>query len=69
MSACRACPVAPEDGTGVGPADRTGVVKIFACLGLEPRLNSKYGFNWAGKIERFSKASTSFRGKNNGIVE
>jgi hypothetical protein len=23
--ACRACPVAPEDGTGVGPEDRTGV--------------------------------------------
>jgi len=41
----------------VGPADRTGVVKIFAFLGLEPRLNIKYGFNWAGKIERFSKVS------------
>ena len=26
-------------------------------LGLEPRLNSKYGFNWAGKIEHFSKLS------------
>jgi hypothetical protein len=23
--ACRACPVAPEDGTGVAPADGTGV--------------------------------------------
>ncbi len=23
--ACPACPVAPEDGTGVGPEDRTGV--------------------------------------------
>jgi len=33
------------------------VVKIFAFLGLEPRLNIKYGFNWAGKIERFSKVS------------
>ena len=32
----------------VGPEDRTGVVKIFAFLGLEPRLNIKYGFNWAG---------------------
>jgi len=38
-------------------ADRTGVVKIIAFLGLEPRLNIKYGFNWAGKIERFSKVS------------
>jgi len=33
------------------------VVKIFAFLGLEPRLNVKYGFNWAGKIEHFSKVS------------
>ena len=41
----------------VGPEDRTGVVKIFAFLGLEPRLNIKYGFNWAGKIEHFSKVS------------
>jgi len=32
-------------------------VKIFAFLGLEPRLNIKYGFNWTGKIERFSKVS------------
>jgi len=32
-----------------------GVVKIFACLG--PRLNINYGFNWAGKIEYFSKVS------------
>jgi hypothetical protein len=29
-------------------------VKIFAFLGLEPRLNIKNGFNWAGKIEHFS---------------
>jgi hypothetical protein len=35
----------------------SGVVKIFAFLGLEPRLNIKCGFNWAGKIERFSKVS------------
>jgi len=35
----------------------SGVVKIFAFLGLEPRLNNKNGFNWAGKIERFSKVS------------
>jgi len=30
-----ACPVAPVDGTGVGPADRTGAVKIFAFLDIE----------------------------------
>jgi hypothetical protein len=41
----------------VGLADRTGVVKIFAFLDLEPRLNLQNGFNWAGKIERFSKIS------------
>jgi hypothetical protein len=33
------------------------VVKIFAFLGLEPRLNNKNRFNWAGKIERFAKVS------------
>jgi hypothetical protein len=32
-------------------------VKIFAFLGLEPRLNVKYEFNWAGKIKHFSKVS------------
>jgi hypothetical protein len=32
-------------------------VKIFAFLGLEPRLNIKNRFNWAGKIEHFSKVS------------
>jgi hypothetical protein len=41
----------------VGPADRTGAVKIIAFLGLEPRLNNKNGFNWAGKSEHFSKVS------------
>jgi len=41
----------------VGPRESTGVVKIFAFLGLEPRLNIKNGFNWAGKIEHFSKGS------------
>ena len=55
-----ACPVAPAGGTGVGPADRTGVVKIFAFLGLKPRLNSKNRFNWAGKIERFAKVSSEY---------
>ena len=33
------------------------MVKIFAFLELEPRLNIKYGFNWAGKNEHFSKVS------------
>jgi len=33
------------------------VVKIFAFLVIEPRLNIKCGFNWAGKIEHFSKVS------------
>ena len=60
IPACPTCPVAPADGTGVGPADRTGVVKILAFLGLEPRLNIKYGFNWAGKIGRFAKVSCSY---------
>jgi len=38
-----------------------GVVKIFALFELEPRLNIKYGFNWAGKNEHFSKVSV-YRG-------
>jgi len=33
------------------------VVKIFAFFDLEPRLNMKYGFNWAGKIEHFETGS------------
>jgi len=37
------------------------VVKIFAFLGLEPRLNNKNRFNWAGKIKHFSKVS-EYRG-------
>jgi hypothetical protein len=37
-----------------------GVVKIFAFLELEPRLNSKFEFNWAGKIEPFSKVSNIY---------
>jgi len=47
-----ACPVKCE-------AYFSGVVKIFDFLGFEPRLNIKYGFNWAGKIEHFSKVSSS----------
>jgi len=42
-----------------GEAYFSGVVKIFAFLDLEPRLNITYGFNWEGKIERFSKVSRS----------
>jgi len=34
------------------------VVKIFAFLELEPRLNIKCGFNWAGKKDHFSKVSS-----------
>jgi hypothetical protein len=37
MSACPACPVAPEDGTGVGPADLTGAILFFACLNREQK--------------------------------
>jgi hypothetical protein len=37
------------------------MVKIFTFLGLEPRLNIKYGFNWAGKPEHFSKVSKRAR--------
>jgi hypothetical protein len=40
-----------------GEAYFSGVVKIIAFLGLEPRLNMKNGFNWAGKIGHFSKVS------------
>jgi hypothetical protein len=58
IPACPACPVECEAySSGVGPADRTGVVKIFAFLDLGPRLNIKYGFNWAGKNEYFLKVS------------
>jgi len=37
-------------------------VKIFAFLELESRLNIKYGFNWAGKNEHFSKVSLHYFG-------
>jgi hypothetical protein len=36
---------------------RIPAVKIFVFLELEPRLNIKYRFNGAGKIERFEKVS------------
>jgi len=54
-----AYPVAPADRTGACLGKWCWVVKIFAFLGLEPRLNIKYGFNWAGKNEYFSKVSMS----------
>jgi hypothetical protein len=49
------CPI-PASGSNFNPQNTQciPVVKIFAFLGLEPRLNIKCGFNWAGKIERFS---------------
>ena len=51
-----ACPVECEAySSGVGPADRTGVVKILPFLELEPRLNNNNRFNWAGKNEYFFK--------------
>jgi hypothetical protein len=49
-----ACPVECE-------AYSSGAVKIFAFLELEPRLNSKYEFNRAGKNEHFSKVSPLFK--------
>jgi hypothetical protein len=52
------CPI-PASGSNFNPQNtpRIPVVKIFAFLGLEPRINNKNRFNWAGKIERFSKVS------------
>ncbi|MGD2149893.1 MAG: hypothetical protein PVF99_04725, partial [Desulfobacterales bacterium] len=35
---------------------------LLSCgivFGIELRLNIKYGFNWAGKIEHFAKVSIS----------
>ncbi len=37
----------------VGPADRTGVVKIFAFLELEPRLNIKTDITGQAKLSIF----------------
>jgi hypothetical protein len=52
------CPI-PASGSNFNPQNTQciPVVKIITFLGLEPRLNIKYGFNWAGKIEHFSKVS------------
>jgi hypothetical protein len=38
IPACPACPVALENGTGVGPSDRNGVVNIIAFLELKQKL-------------------------------
>ena len=46
LSACPACPVAPADGTGVGPEDRTGAsrakraVKIYRANYFMYEVNS-----------------------------
>jgi hypothetical protein len=45
------------------------VVKILTFLGLEPRLNIKYRFNWAGKIEHFSKVSFPFPWHRQAVVK
>jgi hypothetical protein len=37
------------------------ILNVFLWLKFSPSLNIKYGFNWAGKIERFSKVSKSKR--------
>jgi len=52
------CPI-PASDSNFNPQNTQCIpaVKIIAFLGLEPRLNIKYGFNWAGKIEHFSKVS------------
>jgi hypothetical protein len=49
----------PASGSNFNPQNTQciPVVKIFAFLDLEPWLNIKNGFNWTGKIERFSKVS------------
>jgi hypothetical protein len=48
----------PALGSNFNPQNTQCIpaVKIFACLELEPRLNFNR-FNWAGKIEHFSKVS------------
>jgi hypothetical protein len=62
------CPI-PASGSNFNPQNTQciPVVKIFAFLGLEPRLNIKNGFNWAGKIEHFSKVSV-FRDQAQGPI-
>jgi hypothetical protein len=40
----------------VGPADRTGVVKIFAFLGIEPRVNIKTDSTGQEKLDIFQRS-------------
>jgi hypothetical protein len=40
----------------VGPADRTGVVKIFAFLGIEPRVNIKTDSTGQAKLDIFQRS-------------
>ena len=40
----------------VGPEDRTGVVKIFAFLELEPRLNIKTDLTGQAKLSIFQRS-------------
>ncbi len=49
----------------VGPADRTGVAKIFPFLELEPRLNIKYGFNPDGINRKINSIGQAGRAKMN----
>ena len=53
------CPISAS-GSNFNPRNTPciPVVKIFAFLELEPRLNVKCGFNRAGKNEYFSKVSS-----------
>jgi len=45
--------------TGVGPADRTGVVKIVALLDLEPRLNKKIDLTGQAKLNIFQRSQNN----------
>jgi hypothetical protein len=63
------CPI-PALGSNFNPRNTPGipVVKIFACLGLAPRLNFKR-FNGAGKIEHFSKVSRLASAANSALAK
>jgi len=41
----------------INPPKFGGGLKFETDAGIGPRLNIKYGFNWAGKRGRFSKVS------------
>jgi hypothetical protein len=55
------CPI-PASDSNFNPRNTQCIpmVKIIVFLGLGPRLNGKYKFNWAGKIKHFSKVSSGF---------